>query len=58
MTELSRREKGYLILDLIDEGRDYNEVLNYSLLYFPDLDWESRGDLTLRQFILEEVINR
>ena len=58
MEEMTRMEKAYLIIDLIQEGKDFNEILDYCLMYFPDLDWDNRGDTSLRQFILDEIINK
>ena len=51
-------ELAYKIIDKIDNKEDYNEILNLCVLYFPELDWNNRGNVSLRQFLLDEVINK
>jgi len=55
---MTKKELAYRIIDHIDSGVDYNEILKICLQSFPNLSLENKGDQTLRQILLDEVVNK
>ncbi len=55
---MNKKEIAYDIIDNIDAGVDYNIVLAICMKHFPNLICDIGGDRTIRQLLLDEVINK